>query len=482
MSLLHTKALNCQLVRLAFLIANLATTPAVASQYSSIIPRANTSSLVARSSATPSSLVKKVPAVKPAHRPRSIAGFCSSILSAVIPGLVKSEVAPAALAASATTATVTAAAAEAFEPAAPPMELVDKLLAEANDLRAAYEAAPSNVETKTQFDSKAQEYLSALKADLDAKGVQYFVADTIDTAPDGTKIKWPSLVLSAEGDHRLNRFAAGMKRRYEVQLAIDFLLLRRQGNMAAYLKSGALTLSEDAVRTERATIDEIEEILHVRFAAERDERNKSVGHVPVQMYFVSNLPIRGEGVEHDYTTEMTFEDVWAQAVKIAIRSAQVKDKPTDEDLQTIKDMVAYLASMTETAEKAVERAKLSSLEGQPAVLNRRRDESAYLVFGYENEFNFATFIPQMALTNSGNYAIREMNDAAKMTKFMREYFYEPETAEPTAEETFAKALNFKNALYDFITQIGRSKPTADATYDVVASLEKMFEDFGEDHE
>lgn len=485
MSLLHTKALNCQLLGLAILMSSPVIFAAPGPASSSIIPRASTPALVARPMSTKSKPVMKKAATpiaakaKPARRPRGIVGFCNAVLSAVIPSLaakVEAAAPESAAPSEPTPTTITADAAHAFEaapaePAAPTMENVDKLLTETNDLRATFESAPNDPEAKARFETKSQEYLSGIKSYLDSRGIKYFVANTSDVTPDGTRITWPSLVLSTEGDHRLNRFASGMKRRYDVQLAVDFLLLRRQGNVAAYLKSGALTLSEDAIRTERATIDEIEEILHVRFAAERDERNKTVGHVPVQMYFVSDSPIRSEGVEHDYMSEMTFEDVWSQAVKLSIKAAQVKGQPTAEDLSTIKDMAAYLSSMTQTAEIAVERAKLSSLEGQPAVLNRRRDESAYLVFGYEKIFNFATFIPQMALENSGDYAIREMNDATRLTKFMREYFYEPEAAEPTPEELFAKALNFRSALYDFIAQIGRSKPTADATYDVVASLE-----------
>lgn len=502
MSLLHTKAVNCQWIALAILFSfstSFANPPA---KPSSIIPRATVTTLTHRPMVIPAKRVTSKPVVaKSKTKTATFISRCMQLLTgaglptkAPVTDSAAAEKTPSTTAVAVASATVPAAVVPTTEitpatpvetvtpiSAGPTLQTLNSLLQGADYLRDAFEnSVEKKPEDLQKFEAKAREYVEALKLYLDAKSIQYSEFKSEIILSPTIKMTYPLLVLSAEGNHRLNRFAAGMKRRYDSKLVLDFIFNRRSGDVASYNeKSKGLFLSEESLATERVTVDEIEEILHVRFAAERNERDKSVGHVPVQMFFVSATEMIGDsGIEHDYMTEMTFEDIWAQAVKLSIAANQLKDKASPEGLTQIKDMVEYLAGMTETAELAVDKAKLSALEGQPASLNKRKDESAYLIFGYEKMFNFGTFIPQQAISNSGDYAIREMNDAAKLMKFMREYFYEAEaTTKPTPEELLAKAMNLRGALYDYVSSMGRSKPTAEATYDVVASLQLMFEDF-----
>lgn len=492
MSLLHTKAVNCHWIALAILLTFSTSFANTQPPRPSIIPRATVTTLTHRPMVIPAKpkTVKTSPAKPKAKTPNFVSRCLQLLTGAGLPkptttvnaeATATSSAAPTAAVAVAT-ASVTAAV-ETVTPVTtgPTLQTLNSLLQGADYLRSAYEnSIEKKPEDKEKFEAKAREYVDALKLYLDSKSIQYSEFKSEIILSSEIKMTYPLLVLSTEGNHRLNRFAAGMKRRYDSKLVLDFIFNRRSGDVASYNeKSKGLFISEDSLATERVTVDEIEEILHVRFAAERNERDKSVGHVPVQMFFVSATEMIGDsGIEHDYMTEMTFEDIWAQAVKLSIAANQLKDKSSPEGLAAIKDMVEYLVGMTETAELAVDKAKLSALEGQPASLNKRKDQSAYLIFGYEKMFNFGTFIPQQAISNSGDYAIREMNDAAKLMKFMREYFYETESAEkPTPEELLAKAMNLRGALYEYVSSMGRSKPTAEATYDVVASLEKMFEDF-----
>jgi hypothetical protein len=437
-----------------------------ASAAESIIPRAKLPSQVAKPTARPpSATVKTSAAPKKTKKVTTKAPltFCSEILRPLSP----QDLAEAQLAKDQAIAFAEMPPTAPIEPPLPEEALEDifKTIHEANQLRYKYESSHDRKEEdRLAFLEKAKEYISKLKDYLTRQGIETTESELAPELQNEVKMSWPTLIISSAGKSRLARFSNGLNSRYQAELIIDFLWLARNEAGAAFLPvSNKLIISSEALKTERATIKEMHEVLHVRFKAQREQREVEAGAAPLQMFFISSEPIKSDKYIHNYELEMPFEEIWTHSYEIGALAVQLDGQPNAEKQADLVSSVRSLVGLAETADKAVERAKEAGLSNQVDI--EEINKVSHTVFKSTDEFIFAVALPPEAKENLIDYAISEMTQAQRLSRFVRDYWLQAESLTP--EELLKKASEFRSSLLDFVKELDAGRSTAEATFDII---------------